>query len=365
MNVTKDRSQTNTNVKRVLIVEDSIAMQEVLKKIFAKDELIHVAGCVSNGLDAVNFVKKSKPDLVTMDVNMPVMNGLAATRRIMETSPVPIIIISDMMNPSDLNDTFKALEAGAVAIISKPFLSGSKNFEDYSKDLCLKVKLYSEVQLVKRLPASRMAIKAAEETKDEITDAANDYLTNHPRIIGLGASTGGTTVIQIILSGLPKDFSIPIVAVQHMTPGFTSGLVDWLNETSPVTVKIAENGEIIRKGMCYMAPDNYHIKIDKNGMVHYSDEPQIFSLKPSISFLFRSLAENFGPAAVGILLTGMGRDGADELKMMRDAGALTIVQDKESSVVYGMPGEAVKLNAAAKIMDPAEIADFLLTLNRI
>lgn len=366
MNSAKDRNPASTNVKRVLIVDDSSSMQEVLKKIFAKDDLIHVVGCVGNGLDAVNFVKKSKPDLITMDVNMPVMNGLAATRKIMETSPVPIIIISDMMNPADLNDTFRALDAGAVAIISKPFLTGNRNFDEYSKDLCQKVKLYSEVQLVKRMPASRVTLKSAEETNVETADAAGrSYLTTRPSIIGLGASTGGTTVIQSILSGLPRDFSIPIVAVQHMTAGFTSGLVDWLNETSPIPVKVAENGEIIRKGLCYMAPDNYHIKIDKNGMVHYSDEPQIFSLKPSISLLFRSLAENYGPSAVGILLTGMGRDGADELKMMRNAGALTIAQDKESSVVYGMPGEAVKLDAASKVMDPAGITEFLLNINRI
>ncbi|MDP4175293.1 MAG: chemotaxis-specific protein-glutamate methyltransferase CheB [Bacteroidota bacterium] len=346
---------------KVLIVEDSTVMQELLVHILSGEEDLEIIGRVKNGYEAIEFIKKSVPDVITMDVNMPIMNGLVATRRIMETTPIPIIIVSDAINPSDVNATFKALEAGAVSIANKPKAYGSKFYFIYAKELCQKVRLMSEIKLVRRVPyaknfqsAEEIVQSAAQFNKAKVEAAAN------ASIIAIGASTGGPVVIEKILSSLPKGFPLPIVIVQHITSGFTLGFTEWLNITSSLPVLMAEDGMKIGQGICYIAPDGHHLKITRSGHFALSDEPPVFNLRPSVSYLFRSVAEVFGPSSIGILLTGMGRDGAEELKIMKDHGAITIAQDKDSSVVYGMPGEAVKINAARFVLSPEAIISFLI-----
>ncbi|MGE5680230.1 MAG: chemotaxis-specific protein-glutamate methyltransferase CheB [Bacillota bacterium] len=360
----KDNDQKKRSSKdkiKVLIVEDSAVMQEMLSAILSSDLSLEVIGAVSNGLEAIEFVRKNKPDVITMDVNMPVMNGLVATRQIMETTPIPIIIVSETVNPRDVNDTFKTLEAGAVSIIHKPAPYGTEKNKTYSKELCQKVKLMSEIKLVRRIPGN---FNKANSNDPVLFNASMENLKHEIKkrlsVVAIGASTGGPVVLEKILSGLPKSFPLPVLVVQHITAGFTSGLVDWLNATSSIPVKIPSNGEEILGGMCYIAPDNYHLKLKSNGFVLLSEEPPVYNSKPSVSVLFKSVAEAYGAGAIGIILTGMGKDGADELRLMKDKGALTIAQNKETSIVFGMPGEAIKAGGAKFVLPPEDILSVLV-----
>jgi len=342
---------------KVLIVEDSILFVTILKEILVKNNQFEICGIVKNGLAATEFVSKMRPDVITMDINMPVMNGYDATREIMSTNPTPIIILSANIDETDINDTFKALEAGAVAIIEKPSACDSPDFHLYEKRLVQLVRLMSEVKVVRRIDYKNRKREYISRSFFSDTEISNNI-----EVIGIGASTGGPVVIEKILAGLPKDFSFPIVIVQHISRGFTKGLVEWLNRSSAIPVKLAENNETITKGVCYVAPDDAHLGIIKNTLM-LSDSKPLYNMRPSVGFLFASLANNYGNKALGILLTGMGRDGSEELKTLRDTGAITIAQDKESSVIFGMPGEAIKLNGASFIYTPDKIINFLEGLN--
>lgn len=337
---------------KVLIVEDSIIFVTLLKAILSKDSQIEICGVVRNGAAAVDFVKEIRPDVITMDINMPIMNGYDATSIIMHIAPVPIIILSANIDENDVNDTFKALEAGAVSVIEKPSDIESSEFPNYEKRLIQLVKLMSEVKVVTRishLPKEKNVIQPQHFAEPGV---------NKIEVVGIGASTGGPLVLEKILSGIPKDFTYPILIVQHITKGFTKGLVDWLNHTSAIPVKLAENNEPLRRGICYIAPDDMHLGINRN-IIMLSNAPPLYNMRPAVGFLFSKLAEHYGSKALGILLTGMGRDGSEELKKLRDAGAITIAQDEESCVIFGMPGEAVKLNGATYIMPPEKIIQFL------
>ena len=343
---------------RVLIVEDSIIFVTLLKAILSKDNQIEICGVVRNGATAVDFVKEIRPDVITMDINMPVMNGYDATRIIMHIAPVPIIILSANIDENDVNDTFKALEAGAVSVIEKPSDIENSDFPNYEKRLIQLVKLMSEVKVVTRISHLQ---------KDKRIIPTYHYAEpslNNIDVVGIGASTGGPLVLEKILSGIPKNFLFPILIVQHITKGFTKGLVDWLNHTSSIPVKLAENNEPVRNGICYIAPDDMHIGINKGIITLYNDPP-LYNMRPAVGFLFSKLAEHYGNKALGILLTGMGKDGSEELKTLRTTGALTIAQDEESCVIFGMPGEAVKLNGATYIMNPEKIIQFLGDMNNI
>ncbi|MEI7811816.1 MAG: chemotaxis-specific protein-glutamate methyltransferase CheB [Ignavibacteria bacterium] len=341
-------------IVKVLIVEDSLVMQELLLKVFSSEPRIYVMGCVRNGREAIEFVKKKKPDVITMDINMPVMNGFLATREIMETTPVPIIIVSETVNPKDVNDTFRSLQAGAVSIESKPGNYGTDKYHVYEKELCRKVLLMSEIKVIRRINFDKTKTTA---TVIKINISPDIY--KGKKIVAVGASTGGPIVIEKILSSLSRDFPLPIVIVQHITAGFTQGLVDWLNSTSVLPVSIAVNNEQIQAGRCYFAPDGMHLKIGAGGRLILSGEPPVNNLRPSVSMLFSSVAEVYESDAIGILLTGMGHDGAEDLAMMKNAGAVTIAQDQSSSVIFGMPGEAVKLGGSLFVLPPEDIITLL------
>jgi two-component system chemotaxis response regulator CheB len=346
------------NKIKVLIVEDSIIFVTLLKAILSKDDQIEICGVVRNGAAAVDFVKEIRPDVITMDINMPIMNGYDATQIIMHIAPVPIIILSANIDENDVNDTFKALEAGAVSVIEKPSDIESSEFPNYEKRLIQLVKLMSEVKVVTRishLPKEKAVLPARHYTEPSLDKI---------EVVGIGASTGGPLVLEKILSGIPRDFLYPILIVQHITKGFTKGLVDWLNHTSSIPVKLAENNEPIRNGICYIAPDDMHLGINRN-IIMLSNAPPLYNMRPAVGFLFNKLAENYGNKALGILLTGMGRDGSEELTKLKQTGAITIAQDEESCVIFGMPGEAVKMNGATHIMPPNKIIQYLEDMHNI
>lgn len=335
-----------------MIVDDSAVARQYIRHILESDAEVQVIGTANDGEEAVEFLKDRTPDVVTMDINMPGMNGHEATRTIMETNPVPIVIVSASYDRSDVEQSFRAMEAGAVAILEKPAGPGHPGFESTSRELLKTVKLMSEVRVVRRWPQGKLR-----EARSD-----SETAVKCPRLIVIGASTGGPPVIQTILTGLKPGFRAPVMIVQHIAKGFIEGMAEWLTNETGLSIGIAADGETLRPGRIYFAPDDCHMGVVNGGRVALSKAPPENGIRPSVAHLFRSATASYGGEAVGILLTGMGRDGAAELKQMRDCGALTIAQDKESSVIYGMPGEAVRLDGATLVLPPERIASRLASL---
>ncbi|KPA12004.1 response regulator receiver modulated CheB methylesterase [Candidatus Magnetomorum sp. HK-1] len=341
---------------RVLIVDDSLTIREYLKEIFLMDGDFQIVGEAKDGFEAIEKVKTTRPDVVTMDIQMPRMDGYEATRRIMETQPVPIVIVSAAWIPEEVETTFKAMKIGAVAGIKKPQGIGSQNFKDDVSELIKTVKLMSEVKVIRRRPKSGRTIET-DQSKATTTGSKNIFTFKKPtyELLAIGASTGGPPVLQNIFEKLSPNLKVPIVVVQHITSGFLNGLVDWLNKSTPFPVHIASENQKLLPGNIYFAPDNVHMGVKRNKTIYLSNDPPEHSIRPSVSFLFRSISDAFSSKAIGLLLTGMGKDGAEELKKMRDRNAMTIAQDKKSSTVFGMPGEAVRLDAANYVLAPDDI----------
>ncbi len=342
----------------VLIVEDVAVVRELLHKILGSDPAIRVVGTANDGEEALQAVADLKPHVITMDIHMAKLDGYEATRRIMESHPTPIVVVSATIDPREVATTFRALEAGALAAVSKPVGMGHPDFEEWARNFVQTVKLMSEVKVVRRhWPRQIPEIPALSSAPE----AWNDLRTipEEIEVVAVGASTGGPPALKTILAGLPKGFPAPILVVQHISPGFVEGFALSLAASSPLSVRVAAQNEPLLPGIVYLAPDRLHMGVQNGNRILLSPDLPENGLRPSASYLFRSVAEYYGGKAVGILLSGMGRDGADELKLMRARGALTIAQDKESSVVHGMPGEAIKLAAAAHVLSPVGMAAML------
>jgi two-component system chemotaxis response regulator CheB len=292
-----------------------------------------------------------------MDIHMPKLDGFEATRRIMETNALPIVICTATADPQELQVAFRSMEAGAVACVEKPVGPGGPDFAARCTNLCQTICLMAEVKVVRRWAKPRLANARARALTVAVPNAAH---APRSRVVGIGASTGGPPVLQMILSGLPRDFGMPILIVQHIAHGFLPGMVEWLNQTTGQHVHIAAHGAVPAPGHVHIAPDDFHLGVSSSGRLLLSREPPENGLRPSVSWLFRSMAENLGAGAIGVLLTGMGKDGALELLGMRQRGALTIAQDRETSVVHGMPGEAIALGAALHVLPVDRIAGALI-----
>jgi two-component system chemotaxis response regulator CheB len=349
-----------SSIIRVLVVEDSPVAHEFLVHILSSDPEIQVVGTANNGKEAIEFLKREKPDIITMDIYMPRMDGFDTTRKIMEIQPTPIVIVSSTSTAKEVTTIFRAIEAGALTVIQRPVGFGHPDHEKMTKELIQTVKLMSEVKVVRRWPHYRQ--KAVAQAVLAPTEVDLKQIPAKIRVVAIGASTGGPPVLQTILSGLPKGFSAPVLIVQHIAQGFTQGLVEWLNQSTNFPVHIAVDDEYLLPGHAYVAPDGFHMKVKAGNRIALSrDEPEE-GLRPSVSYLFRSVANVFGQDAVGVLLTGMGKDGAEEMKLIKEKGAVTIAQDEESSLVHGMPGQAIRLGAAMYVLSPDKIATALTTL---
>jgi two-component system chemotaxis response regulator CheB len=346
---------------RVLVVEDSAVVAEFLNHVLGSDPALKVVGTVRNGMEALRAVRDLRPDVITMDINMPVMDGLEATRTIMKTNPVPIVIVSVTVDPGEVATTFRALEAGALAAVQKPAGIGHPQYRQTADTLVQTVKLMSEVKVVRRWSARRKdgAISVGASTLDREVLGGGTI-----KIVAMGASTGGPSTIKRILSAFPADFPLPVLIVQHISPGFLPGFAETLGASCKPRVTIPEDGEVLQSGHVYLAPDGVHMGVAAGGRIALATSPPENGMKPSVSYLFRTVADVFGPGAAGVILTGMGRDGADELKLMREKGAVTIAQDEASSIVFGMPAEAVLIGAATHVFSPDQIAFFLTKLTK-
>ena len=339
---------------RVLVVEDSTVMRMLLVRLLESDPQISVVGTVCDGQAAIEFVLKQRPDVVLMDIHMPRLDGFQTTRRIMETMPLPIVMCSATFNTKDVVIAFRAMEAGAIACVEKPVGSEQRGSDAIAAELLQTVKLMSEVKVVRRTPRPQLhsprppvqALRAQAEV----------------RVIGIGASTGGPPVLQSVLAGLPASFSAPVLIVQHIAHGFVAGMAEWLSSATDLEIHIAAHRMQPRPGHVYLAPDDFHLTIGADGMIALSRSEPENHLRPAVSVLFRSLALNCGPSAIGVLLTGMGQDGAEELRLMKDQGAITIAQDHASSAVHGMPGVAIALGGATHVLPTEKIAAALIDL---
>lgn len=341
---------------RVLVVEDSASSRELLVGILNADPALEVVGIAGDGEAAVQAAERLRPDVITMDIYLPKLDGFEATRLIMQSCPTRIVMVTSSSIPHDVEASFEALGCGALAVLAKPPGPGHPQFAGTRDELVRTVKLMAEVQVVRRRPAARAVDPRA------ATAAAAGW-QGPLRLVAIGASTGGPPVLQAILSRLKRGFDAPIVIVQHISLGFADGFVQWLAHSSGYPVTVATHGVAMQPGIAYVAPDGAQLQVVGPGRrVELSDGPLEHGFRPSVSSLFRSVAQSIGPHAAGVLLTGMGLDGAAELKRMREAGALTLVQDRASAVIYGMPGEAVRLDAATHVLSPEAIA---ATLNRL
>jgi two-component system chemotaxis response regulator CheB len=328
---------------RVLVVDDSVVAREFLVHLLSSDPEVEVIGTAEDGVEAVEAAMRLKPDVITMDVHMPKMDGFEATLRIMESTPTPIVIVSGSTTAREVASSFRALEVGALAVVPRPKGLGDPEFETTVKELIQTVKLMSEVKVIRRHPRLQ---------RKPVPSMVGGEVKPFPaevKVVAVGGSTGGPLALQTILSGLPRNFPVPVLIVQHMSAGFVGGFVEWLARTSGFPTHIASDGEYPLPGHAYVAPDGFHMRVNPGNRIGLSDDEPRDGLRPSISHLFESVDRALGRNAV-------------ELKLMKDKGAVTIVQDKESSAVYGMPGEAIRLGAATSVLPLERIAPALISL---
>jgi two-component system chemotaxis response regulator CheB len=341
-------------VIRVLVAEDSVTMREILVAILTSDPEITVVAQASNGAEAVELAKHLRPDLITMDVHMPILDGLAATKEIMIRAPTPILIVSSSGSAQEVDLALNAMRAGALMVVPKPENPLADNFNGRRAQFVALVKSMAAVKVVRRW--DRPAARARTPT---VTVPPSGVPV---RLVAIGASTGGPMALQLILSGLPGDFPVPIVVVPHIAEGFAPGLADWLSASSDLRVKVASAGESLATHTVYLAPDGRHMGVTRDGRVALVDAPSIGGLRPSATHLFASAAQAFGSSVAAVILTGMGSDGVEGLSAVKAAGGRVLAQDEASSVVYGMPREAVLAGAVDTILPLDAIAPCLVKL---
>jgi two-component system chemotaxis response regulator CheB len=347
----------------VLIVDDSALVRKALEKILSTDRRIEVVGTAADPFIAAEKIRKRVPDVITLDVEMPRMDGLTFLRKIMTQHPIPVVICS-ALTEEGAETTFKALEYGAVDIITKPRLGATKFFEETRTRLCDTVKAAAKAK-VRKLDPSNMEI-TPKLTADAVIakPGARAMIRTTEKVVVVGASTGGTEAIREYLEAMPLDAPGTVI-VQHMPEHFTRAFAKRLDGLCRVTVKEAEDGDSVIQGRVLIAPGNRHTVLNRSGARYYvevKDGPLVCRHRPSVDVLFRSAARYAGGNVVGVIMTGMGDDGAKGMLEMKEAGAATIAQDQKTSVVWGMPFEAIKLGGAQQALPLPSIAGRVLEL---
>lgn len=381
----------------VLIADDSPVVREILKDMIAGEPDLEVIGEAHHGREAVELVESLRPDIITMDILMPVMNGLEAVEEIMAYFPTPILVFSSAVDDKELDVTFQAIARGALDVMEKPKVPGGEQYENIRRDFLAKLRMLSRIHVIPHLKGKRkkdrgrpagqapapnhhhpapepadgrspdrrarrpaaakegpVAAPPPEPLPRELMPEAG-WIEMPPRdlvkrkLVAVGASTGGPKALVQIFQRLPRSFPVPLLAVQHIAPSFAQGLVNWLDRESALSVKIAEDKARPEPGCAYVSPTGVHLVVER-GLLRLTDGAPVNSCRPSVDVLFSSVAESFGEYAVGVLLTGMGKDGAEGLLAMKKRGAFTIIQDENTSVIFGMPKAALDLGAQDQVV---------------
>jgi two-component system chemotaxis response regulator CheB len=374
---------------RVVVVDDSALMRRVITELLEQDRLIRVVGTACNGREAIDVVQKLRPDIVTMDVRMPVMDGVATTEHLMAYCPTPILVLTASLAHYDVDITFRMLGAGALEVIEKPSGNDLLALDRAGRSLIRRIKVLARVKVVTHLRGRRKTGDGRAPSQDDrmtpqkpahrqSATAARD-LVRHPvgqpphqtapssavepdfALIVIGASTGGPRVVSQLLAQLPGDLRAAVLVVQHIAAGFSVGMTEWLAHTSKLPVRLAYEGQVLQPGQVLIAPDQRDLLMLQGGRVHLSDNPLLVQ-RPSIDISMQAAAEVFGPRAIGVLLTGMGRDGAYGMLTIKRANGYTIAQDEATSTIFGMPRAAIQLGAASEVLPASQIAERLVSL---
>lgn len=349
---------------RVLVVEDSATIRSYLTSVLRRDPAMEVVGEATTGKEAVEMCARLRPDVITMDMMLPEMNGVLATEQIMAYNPTPILIVSSSINRGEAFRTYDALAAGAVDVLEKP--RAEESSEDWERRFLSTVRIVSRIKVITH---PRGKLRAQSSLAQAAAPSALNCSTGRSRInkinlIAIGASTGGPAAIVHVLAPLPANFPIPVLVVLHISELFAFAFADWLASQISLPVRLAKDGEPVPfpgTSCVLLAPAGRHMIVE-GGRIRLTDTEERNSCKPSIDELFDSVAREMGERAALVLLTGMGKDGAQGLLSGRKAGAQTIAQDEASSIVFGMPGEAVRIGAAGQVLPPDEITEILKTL---
>jgi len=336
---------------RILLVDDSAATREIIRRIVEEDPELKVVGMASDGQEAIERAAELSPDMILMDVEMPRMDGISSIKAIMSRFPTPIMVVSSARVSQECNLPFEAIRAGALDLFLKPVRGRPEDYEAVGLELRRQIRLLSRIRVI-----SRPAPQLPRET------IPLEGQLGGLKLVVIGTSTGGPQALLEVLGRLPAVFPLPVLVVQHMSKDFLPSLVEWLANQVKIPLKVAAEGDRLRPGMVYFAPGDVHMRVTSQQTIKLDQSPPIHSCRPSVDALFFSVVEQFGGKEVGIILTGMGADGAQGLKRIRDHGGRTIVQDEKSSIIYGMPLEAIKCGGAEKILPVEQIADEIIHL---
>lgn len=337
---------------RVLIVEDSEVIRNLLEHIIGQDPRLEIAGAVGSGEAALSILDRVSPDVISMDIRLPGMNGFEATQRVMAERPTPIVVVSASVECEDLKITMNALQAGALAVLEKPVGTNSAEYAKLAGRLCTQLAIMSQVKVVRR----RSIAAPTQRLQARLTVRPAAY-----QVLGIVSSTGGPNALVQLLRGLGQDFPLPILLVQHITDSFLEGFASWLESVCPFPLVIVRDRMVPIPGKVFLAAACHHLKTEHGYLQVAADDP-VCSQRPSGNVLFESMADNFGRGAIGVILTGMGDDGAEGLLQIRNKGGYTIAEHESTAVVYGMPAEAVRLGAVCESLPILEIAPRILDL---
>lgn len=332
---------------RVMIVEDSLVVRQLLAYIVGRDPRFTVVAAVPSAEEAIAELDRVNPDVISMDIRLPGIDGLEATRRIMAERPTPIVVFADAIEDSSLKISMNALRAGALTVVEKPVGVATAHHDVLADTLCTQLYIMSSVPVIRR---RSIGGALARDRKPASLVAANDAPLRGVGFLALAASTGGPPALAKLLDALPPDFGAPVFVVQHMGAAFMEGFASWLDSLSPLRAALAREGEVALPGRVYVAPGDRHMTVTAGGVIRLTSAAPVRSQRPSATVLFSSLAKSAPSRTLGVLLTGMGEDGAQGLAELRKAGGHTIAEHESSAVVYGMPAAAVRLGGAREVL---------------
>lgn len=335
---------------RVLVVDDSALARELIGAILSTDNELSVVGEAADGRAAIDKVRELRPDIVTMDIEMPIMDGLEAIEQIMASTAVPILVVTTR---ADAHTAYAAISKGALDLVVKPDV----NLEG-AHDFIEKIKLLSRIRVITHLGGKR----AKKETREGAEPLFEGDKTE--RIVAIASSTGGPEALSVIFSRLPEKLPCPVVVAQHISDGFVRGMVEWLNKISKLDIKVAAEGEQVAAGKVYISPSERHMQIDSHKKISFVDRHPKDIYRPSCDLLLSSVALEYGPKSIGVILTGMGSDGVMGMKKIREAGGTTLAQDEETSIVFGMPRMAIESGCIQKILPFTGISEEIIRIIR-